>query len=295
MKLFGRETFDKHERQWDHGEKYGRAISIRGERHCGTGWVRVMTNDNCKERHLWTPKLDSDGIYKWKHGFVPSSFDPRSKDAIVVIFRSAIPWVPKMQRAPYSQAIQRVSVGSLAHFVSRSFSEYNHHFTNVLDLRTQKYSQYLDFQTSHPNCLGVRYEDLLSDPTFLFYHLSQLGFKCIHDPATFHYVTGYAKFGAVSPSGATSINLPLPSRRRRPPPDGPSSSSQLPHPTPNRSWSLGDWTAVVDRLDITVEDRIGYGYDRDLPGRWYLRTIPDDSPLLRPRERPRSKRRRRRR
>ena len=35
----GAKTFEQYKRGADHGELYGAAISIRGERHCGTGWV----------------------------------------------------------------------------------------------------------------------------------------------------------------------------------------------------------------------------------------------------------------
>ena len=120
----GAKTFEQYKRGADHGELYGAAISIRGERHCGTGWVRVMTNENCRERHYWSPKLDADGLYGWKHDFLPESFAAASRDAVVVVFRCAAPWAVKMRKTAYSGAIDRLWRGAgLQAFLSTRFVE----------------------------------------------------------------------------------------------------------------------------------------------------------------------------
>ena len=120
----GAKTFEQYKRGADHGELYGAAISIRGERHCGTGWVRVMTNENCRERHYWSPKLDADGLYGWKHDFLPESFAAASRDAVVVVFRCAAPWAVKMRKTAYSGAIDRLGRGAgLQAFLSTRFVE----------------------------------------------------------------------------------------------------------------------------------------------------------------------------
>lgn len=261
VRLYGGETWEQHERHWDHGERFGRIISVRGERHCGTGWVRIMVSTNCPEvRHYWTPSLDSDGLYGWKHDYVPESFDARSKDAIVIVFRSVVAWVPKMHHAAYSEPIQRLSRSSISAFVSRPFAERGVKYDHLLDLRAKKYAQYLRFLGSHANVLGARYEDLVLEPTFLFERLvADLAMPCIHDPAKFNYVRAYAKFGAVSANAKSAT-------------------------TANRTWTEKDWTAVVSRLDLEVERNLGYAYDLSLPGRWYHFPLPPLSPLLRPRD-----------
>ena len=124
VKAHGRQTFEQYKRAADHGARFGAAISIRGERHCGTGWVRVMTNDNCRERHYWSPKLDADGLYGWKHDFLPESFAAASRDAVVVVFRCAAPWAVKMRKTAYSGAIDRLGRGAgLQAFLSTRFVE----------------------------------------------------------------------------------------------------------------------------------------------------------------------------
>ncbi|KAJ8613820.1 hypothetical protein CTAYLR_004903 [Chrysophaeum taylorii] len=254
---FGHQSWEQHRREWDHAVKFGPIISVRGERHCGTGWVRMMIQNNCPDvQHHWTPKLDSDGLYGWKHDFVPETFDVRSGDAMVLVFRSAVPWAPKMQRAAYSEPITRISRGSLANFVSRPFSERGRAFDNLFDLRNKKYSQYLRFLGSHRNVVGVRYEDLVVEPTFLFRRLFDLGFPCAHELARFSYVSGYAKFGTVSAS-------------RRP------SSA-------NRTWAPTDWSALLARIDHPAERILGYAYDANIPGKWYHFPLPPNSPLLHP-------------
>lgn len=219
-----------------------------------------MISNNCPDvRHWWSQHLDSDGLYGWKHDFIPETFDSRSRDAIVLVFRSAIVWVPKMQHSAYSEPIQRISRGSISTFVSRPFTERGKRFDNLLHLRGQKYRQYLAFLDSHHNVVGVRYEDLSIEPTYLFKHLAlELAFPCLHNQENFNYVRAYAKFGAVS-----SANSKL------------SFSS-----APNRTWSVEDWKAVVTRLDIEVEHKLGYGYDDSIPGRWYHLPLPPRSPLL---------------
>jgi len=280
----GRDNFQQHIRAWDHAELYGRAISIRGERHCGTGWVRIMTNKNCQEiRHFWSPKLDSDGLYNWKHDYLPNHFDPRSKDCIIIVFRSAVPWVPKMKRAAYSNAIDRFSTKPMGLFLATSFKEFGKHYHHILHLRSSKYAQYLNFATSHPNVLGVRYEDLLIDPIYLFASLANdLGFSsCNHHPSTFHYIRSYAKFGAISKSGTAEIRHSEEDSFR---PRG-STKRQTLHKkssSPNLTWTFADWNALIDRLDHSIESNLAYSYDRSIPGRWHVLSLPDHSPVLNP-------------
>lgn len=123
VRRHGAETFEQYKRGADHGALYGAAISIRGERHCGTGWVRVMTNENCRERHYWSPKLDADGLYGWKHDFLPEAFSGASRDAVVVVFRSAAPWAVKMRKTAYSGAIDRLRGAGLHAFLAAPFVE----------------------------------------------------------------------------------------------------------------------------------------------------------------------------
>ena len=127
----------------------------------------------------------------------------------------------------------------------------------VLELRTRKYAQYLRFGRSHRNVLGARYEDLTQDPEFLFRRLKALGYAC-NARGDFQRVNAYAKFGGAG-SGAHF------------------------KPPANHSWSVADWTTLVDRLDYeNVEGALGYSYDRASPGSWAQHAVTPGAGALGP-------------
>ena len=127
----------------------------------------------------------------------------------------------------------------------------------VLELRTRKYAQYLRFGRSHRNVLGARYEDLTQDPEFLFRRLKALGYAC-NARDDFKRVKAYAKFGGAG-SGAHF------------------------KPPANHSWSVADWTTLVDRLDYeNVEGALGYAYDRASPGSWAQHAVTPGAGALGP-------------
>ena len=132
--------------------------------------------------------------------------------------------------------------------------------TQVLELRTRKYAQYLRFGRSHRNVLGARYEDLTQDPEFLFRRLKTLGYAC-NARDDFKRVKAYAKFGGAG-SGAHF------------------------KPPANHSWSVADWTTLVDRLDYeNVEGALGYSYDRASPGSWAQHAVTPGAGALGPESR----------
>ena len=127
----------------------------------------------------------------------------------------------------------------------------------MLELRTRKYAQYLRFGRSHRNVLGARYEDLTQDPEFLFRRLKTLGYAC-NARDDFKRVKAYAKFGGAG-SGAHF------------------------KPPANHSWSVADWTTLVDRLDYeNVEGALGYAYDRAAPGSWAQHAVTPGAGALGP-------------
>jgi len=259
----GKEGHTQHVRQQDHSERFGRAISIRGERHCGTGWVRIMTTQNCAQvRHFWSPKLDSDGLYGWKHDFIPSSLSSKSRDVMIVVFRNAASWVPKMLKASYSAPIEQLP-RNLAAFLAKAFDEQGHSFTNLLDLRSQKYKQYLHAATTHDNVVAVRYEDLLVEPRYLFRHLStELGLPCAHSQRAFSFVRGYAKFGGLAPHSTKG---------------SPKAKEHL--EKVGHEWLASNWHALVSRLDAGLELDLGYKYGQ--LGVWDAASQPAHSKVLR--------------
>ncbi|KAH8052594.1 hypothetical protein JL722_10148 [Aureococcus anophagefferens] len=104
--------------------------------------LRVMVDKNCDVPHHLSERLDSDGAYGWKHDFVPDGFDGRSRDALVVVFRSA---------ATTSTAAKRLT---LAQYVAAAFAERGRTYAGVLAMRDAKYTQYRDVLRRCPNAIG---------------------------------------------------------------------------------------------------------------------------------------------
>ena len=110
-------------------------ISIRGERHSGTNWLRQLILKNCPKLtyqiysepelvslNVPDPKnpgktiskitedkmflYDADGKYGWKHGLLHDDFDQLldKSDILVIIFRDWRTWIPKMRKQNYQQS-----------------------------------------------------------------------------------------------------------------------------------------------------------------------------------------------
>ena len=104
-----------------------------------------MVDKNCDVPHHLSERLDSDGAYGWKHDFVPDGFDGRSRDALVVVFRSAATWAPKMKAIAYNQALDgRAKRLTLAQYVAAACAERGRTYAGVLAMRDAKYKQYRD-------------------------------------------------------------------------------------------------------------------------------------------------------
>ena len=169
QRLHGRETFLTHVRAWDDAEKYAPLVSVRGERHSGTNWVRVMLNKNCPRMpHRLSATLDCDGAYGWKHDLVPAHFDARSGDRMVVVLRNAAQWLPKMKRTSYNAQLDKLGKKqSIKAFLETKFTD-NYSglkFEGVLAMRARKYAQYAERARTHANLIAVRYEDLSFENT----------------------------------------------------------------------------------------------------------------------------------
>ncbi|KAH8098529.1 hypothetical protein JL720_1478 [Aureococcus anophagefferens] len=117
--------------------------------------LRVMVDKNCDVPHHLSERLDSDGAYGWKHDFVPDGFDGRSRDALVVVFRSAATWAPKMKAIAYNQDLDgRAKRLTLAQYVAAAFAERGRTYAGVLAMRDAKYKQYRDVLRRCPNAIG---------------------------------------------------------------------------------------------------------------------------------------------
>lgn len=238
----GVQTFLTHRRKPTDGETFGPIATIRGERHSGTNWVRAMIETNCPSlHHRLSQSLDSDGAYGWKHGMSPDNFSPTSKDALIIVVRSAASWVPKMKRVAYNGELDMHRSNTLSHYMRLTFVDnYSKtRYRNIVDLRSAKYRDYEALARRCPsNVVAVRYEDLVQDTAaFLFKALSRHIPAC--DASSFKAVLSYAKFGA---------------------------TAQNKHVEHVASWNKADWGILLSLLDGALEADLGYVYDRDKPG-----------------------------
>jgi len=76
-------------------------VTIKGERHHGTNWVRQMINTGCPTtRFALNTTCDSDGAWGWKHGMFTFATPPPNVIPLV-IYRSVETWLPRMARETY--------------------------------------------------------------------------------------------------------------------------------------------------------------------------------------------------
>ena len=211
-----------------------------------------MVDKNCDVPHHLSERLDSDGAYGWKHDFVPDGFDGRSRDALVVVFRSAATWAPKMKAIAYNQDLDgRAKRLTLAQYVAAAFAERGRTYAGVLAMRDAKYKQYRDVLRRCPNAIGVRYEDLAASPAFLFAKLATL--VACRAGADFRAAAGHAKFGVETTRA---------------------------HADAPFAWTRGEWAAVLARLDRAFEASLGFAYVDGTPGAFAVRPPPPETDWL---------------
>lgn len=265
-KAYGeRQTFLNHKRKAEDSVTYGPIVTIRGERHSGTNWVRAVLEKNCGSlAHKLGPALDSDGAWGWKHGFVPASWTPQTKDVMVILLRSAATWLPKMRTTAYNTDLDsrvRKTKGLVSYLALSFVDNYsNRRFKGVLDLRTAKYADFRAVASRSPqNVIAVRYEDLVSDDGRFLFEKIKLLLPNECPAADFLPVTAYAKFGVTAKTGQ--------GHQEKPPP----------------AYTAAEWTAFLTDLDAELETSMGYRYSPSVPGAFEVLDPPLPTWLTLPR------------
>ena len=182
-------------------------ITIRGERHTGTNWVRQIINQNCPKL-IWSisKNLDADGKYGWKHGILPNNFTLSSDDFMVIIYRDFRSWVPKMYEEPYAFGIPYYRSKpqiSFDKFLNQTWNNYKQpdevhkeKYDNIFDMRSKKYKSWMHFAQNNPDkAMGVAYEDLLIDQKVFYKAMVQRFSLELYCRTEFKPVTNYSKFG----------------------------------------------------------------------------------------------------
>lgn len=185
-----------------------KGITLRGERHTGTGWLRQLVNSNMPELEwMLAANLDMDGKYGWKHGLLDKPVE--EDDLLVVIFRDAISWLPKMRVENYeAQPRNNLPMGQFLRakfknkeklFLPNGEVADKSEWSNAMEMRTVKYKSWYDYTNSHERAEWVTYESLKQDQgkSFIQYLCNKYDMYCT---AEFQAVTSYAKFLKVGSS-----------------------------------------------------------------------------------------------
>jgi len=229
-------------------ERAVKLVTIRGERHSGTGWLRGTLLKNCQLEWLKPGQgsLDADGKYGWKHSELHSKLDPG--DFLIVVTRNASTWLPKIQAEPYAAAVP--GKRSMHEFLQARWPKQPNigesAWTNVTEMRTGKYLQWLSYSSRHPRMSVVlRYEDLVADfPAVLRRLASEFCVPCWthrYEPVSSYYKFLTETSRAFSPSQEETRSL--------------------------ARWRPVDWRKACHGLDLSLEARLGYTLNcSDTPG-----------------------------
>jgi hypothetical protein len=144
-------------------------IAIRGERHSATNLFRQVTNRNGKFQQSCTHHNDlekCDEYLGWKHGYLDPAKDIMDEDVILaVMVRDVFSWLVSMFYDPYNM-IMLENTDQFGSFLKSSYNATCEHdidyikdsctfpmeqANNLLELRTNKYRNWIDFLASPVN------------------------------------------------------------------------------------------------------------------------------------------------
>ena len=230
-------------------------VSIRGERHSGTGWLRQMLSENCP--HLqWKIKrgnkyIDADGKYGWKHAILNEPIE--SDDLMIFVFRNIGTWIPRMRLNTYEK--QPKNHLTMARFLNEAWEPNltfdTRNWKNIFEMRNVKYASWIEYLEKYPNnTVGVKYEDLIDDsPSFFHQLINKYGVPCYDN---FKQRDCYSKHGKCVKTKKFELK------------NGRSKASKISvdkqFKESSWKWKKSDWKTVLKNIDIELEAKIGYQY-----------------------------------
>lgn len=252
-----------------------RGITIRGERHSGTGFLRQLITRNCPEmtseitceeyrgdldkscekRSPWLQNLDIDEKYGWKHSVLNSEKILDPEDLLIVVFRNYTTWLPKMRKETYER-VPKKNIPMHDFLRSNWLPDFKpagkesdkmldtQQWQNVFQMRTTKYSKWLEYTRMYPlSSLSVKYEELASNSTqFLKSLLDEYDMPCKPfdewDPVNCH-----AKYGRCL--GRTVGEKKMVTGGGK-------------YTDEDYNWKSEDWEFAFANLDKDLERKIGY-------------------------------------
>jgi len=270
-------------------------IIIKGERHTGTNWVRSILEKNVKGDIVVNQKSPDIG---WKHGFLPPEGWGRpieDNDLLLVVTRDAFTWLPKIHmesyddtfnakktharfnkfiRMPYTAACQPMLIRSKYQqafcnkLAGNPFFAHDPHdiiaerAKNVVQIRTEKYKQWLSNEPGEEAYRGSKHDYLLKRVHVRLEDLSDerygktakerqerliadpLWKRCIPVYGDFQETIERTKWGGV--------------RERH---KGRSFDANKEKKTLLKRYSKEELRFVLSQLDMEFEKKLGYNYD----------------------------------
>ena len=181
-------------------------ISIRGERHSGTSWLRRIISKNCPNLVTKQPThnrnstiLDSDEKYGWKHAAFKPDLKIEENDLIIIIFRNYSTWLPRLRLQTYEKLPKSGLI--MTDFLREPWKggvridgDVDEKWKNVFEMRSSKYESWFEFILKHPDkAVGVSYEELVDDSEVFVRKIENVfGLEC---EKLFIPVNGYTKHG----------------------------------------------------------------------------------------------------
>ena len=243
-------------------------VTIRGERHSGTGWLRQMLSQNCPNlqwkvrqnkptnNHRNIPHwVDADGKYGWKHAILDKPVD--EKDLVIFVFRNITSWIPRMRLKTY-ETMPKSNL-PMARFLHESWRPNlkldSHDWKNIFEMRTAKYKSWIEYCEKYPeNAVGVMYEDLVENSESFFGHLvNRYDVPC---KEKFMKSDCYSKFGACKKEGRKMVVFDKNKKRKV----TKVKKEEREFTERSYSWSKRDWKTLIDGMDKNLESKIGYDF-----------------------------------
>lgn len=264
-------------------------ITIRGERHSGTGWLRTMIKNNCPDLLNYIPgyRDDADGIYGWKHsvfhdhGCLPTYQRPLMTDDsllplekhsmnsnlqnlvekncqeevlqpdhfLITLVRDFKDWIPKMKEETYER--QPKNGLPMSEFLTSTWTPRNEmHWKDIFDMRTSKYQNWIEFSQNHPDqSLVIRYEDLLHNPVNFF--------KKLH--VEFNITCRHTEEDFIYSHGYAKFNTFLANRPQPGKPRGQVTENQGHfQETKPYEYDAEDYQFILTKIDFNLEKKLGY-------------------------------------
>lgn len=152
---------------------------IKGERNCGTKYLRELLNYYFDSNYynINNTNEDADGYYGWKHGFITDKelHDINEDNCIVIVVKKSIySWLYSMYKKPYELKYKKCLFPDFINTDNYMYDNYEgwieqfykkkdvyREYKSIYEMRKMKYESFLNTKIRYLEY--IRYEDLLAN------------------------------------------------------------------------------------------------------------------------------------